>query len=253
MNRVAMIRRPHLPRGLPVRRAFACGWLVILAATSQAADLPPDLVAEFTRRVQPLVLNRCAAGACHGGPESSAPRFARRDPRGGIDRRSTLANLEAFLEAVGPDRDAGSLASLLAVQHPPRPASTRLVAAPLTPRERLTLDTWLARVRFVEQRTISDPAVMQAGAFMPAADAIKSPAQPKAPGPLPASIAIQTPPQTAPAPLPRPTTGNRFKDLLESAANPPQLPPPQEPRGMIFPNDTPPAEEAEDAPLRRGR
>lgn len=214
MHRVVMIRRPSRPRGLAVRKLWAVA-IGLIGPALQAADLPPELVAEFTRRVQPLVLNRCAAGACHGGPQGPAPRFSRRDPRGGIDRRSTLANLQAFLEAVGPDRDASRLAALLAVQHPAKPVSTRLVAAPLSPQERMNLDTWLGHVRIAEHRTISDPAVMQASAV--------APVQPASP----------------PPPPPR----NPFKDLLESAANPPELPPPQEPKGMIFPNDVPPADE----------
>ncbi|MFM1904671.1 MAG: hypothetical protein RLZZ440_2571, partial [Planctomycetota bacterium] len=145
---------------------------------------------------------------------------------------------------------AGSLAGLLAVRHPAEPASPRLVAAPLTPRERLTLDTWLGQVRLAEHRPISDPAVMQAAAFAPAPAA--SPTDRRHPGPLPASIAIQTPPQAAGAKLPGPPPGNRFKHLLESAANPPQLPPPREPQGVIFPNDVPPVEAVE-APLRSGQ
>lgn len=213
MHRVTLIRRPVRPRGLPVRSRWALA-LLLVGPVAAAADVPPELVAEFTRRVQPLVLNRCAAGACHGGPQSPVPRFARRDPHGGIDRRSTLANLQGFLEAVGPDRDAGKIAALLAVQHPAKPASSRLVAAPLSPRERATLDSWLAAVRIAERR-ITDPAVMQVSALAPP------------PGP-------ENPP-----PPPR----NPFKDLLESAANPPELPPPQEPKGVIFPNDVPPADE----------
>ncbi|NBW87768.1 MAG: hypothetical protein EBR23_13320, partial [Planctomycetia bacterium] len=59
-----------------VLRTLACaGALAILPAG--AHDLPPELVARFTRQVQPLILNRCAAGACHGGPAAHAPRFAR--------------------------------------------------------------------------------------------------------------------------------------------------------------------------------
>jgi hypothetical protein len=43
----------------------------------------------------------------------------------------------------------------------------------------------------------------------------------------------------APAPPPAP---NRFKALLDTAANPPEFPPPEEPKGVIFPKDAPPAE-----------
>ena len=105
----------HLRRSPTVRVAL----LAALAATAaSAADLPPAVVASFTRRVQPLVLNRCAAGACHGGPDAPEPQFRRAIGDGQPDRLHTLANLRAFLDAVGPDRDPRSLAALLAAGHP---------------------------------------------------------------------------------------------------------------------------------------
>lgn len=202
-GRVTLIRRPTTTRGKGARRWLA---VVVLSTpiTAQASDLPPEVVAEFTRRVQPLVLNRCAAGACHGGNESPEPQFVRRDPRGGMNRRGTLANMQAFLDAIGPERDAGKLALLLASRHPGSAKLPSLVAPPLSPQERATLDHWLAHVK-ANEHVVVDPAVQPAGAVAP-----REP--------------------------------NRFKALLESAANPPQFPPPQEPQGVIFPKDTPPAD-----------
>ncbi len=202
-ERVTLIRRPTTNRGKGTRRWLAVALAMIpLAAT--ASDLPPELVAEFTRRVQPLLVNRCAAGACHGGDASPEPKFVRRNLRAGMDRRGTLANMQSFLDAVGPDRDAGKIALLLASRHPTSAKLPSLVAPPLSPPERATLDGWLIRVKATEQLVV-DPAVQQANAEVPAEP-------------------------------------NRFKDLLESASNPPVLPPPQEPQGVIFPKDTPPEE-----------
>lgn len=227
-RRITMIRRPTGSRGTgrPCRPGLlACAPAVLWAASgaaveilpaaparplpapepaATAASLPPDVVADFTRRVQPLVLNRCAAGACHGGPECPEPRFIRPDVRGGIDHRSTQANLRALLSTVGPDRTGTKLAGFLAAGHPAKPASPRLVAAPLSPQERINLERWLSGVRLAEARTIRDPAVQQA---------------------------------TASAPVAPPA--NRFKAMLEAAANPPELPPPVEPQGVIFPKDVP--------------
>jgi len=223
--RITMIRRPTGSRGTRHRGWVAGGLAMLLAATAgaveilpaapvrplppvqpaaTAASLPPDVVADFTRRVQPLVLNRCAAGACHGGPDCPEPRFIRPDARGGIDRRSTQANLQALLTAIGPDRTGTKLAALLAAGHPAQPASPRLVAAPLSPQERINLERWLGGVRLAEPRTIRDPGVQQASA-------------------------------TEPAPPP-----NRFKAMLEAAANPQQFPEPEEPKGVIFPKDVSP-------------
>lgn len=224
-HRISMIRRPTGSRSAVRRRLATAGTALLVLAplpglaveilpaaparplpvpepVATAADLPPTVVADFTRRVQPLVLNRCAAGACHGSPDSPEPRFIRPDIRGGIDRRSTQANLQAFLVAVGPDRSAARLAALLAAGHPAKPASPRLVAAPLAPQERVNLERWLGGVQHAEHNAFGDPAVKQASATEPAA----------------------APP-------------NRFKALLDTAANPPALPEPEEPRGVIFPRD----------------
>ncbi len=203
-ERVTLIRRPTTSRGKGPRRWLAAV-LVAVPLSATAADLPPEAVAEFTRRVQPLILNRCAAGACHGGAASPEPRFVRRDLQRGVDRRGTLANMQTFLDAVGPERDAGKVAAMLASRHPASATLPSLVAPPLSPQERATLDGWLARVRATEGLVV-DPAVQQATAL-----------------------------DDAPQP-------NRFKNLLDSAANPPELPPPQEPQGVIFPKDVLPEE-----------
>jgi hypothetical protein len=225
-RRIIMIRRPTGSRGTGRRGCHALAWALLATAhagaveifpaaparplpppepAATAASLPPDIVADFTRRVQPLVLNRCAAGACHGGPDCPEPQFIRPDARGGIDHRSTQANLQALLAAVGPDRNGATLAALLAAGHPVTPPSPRLTAAPLSKQERLNLERWLGGVRLAEARLSGDPAVVQASAIEP----------------------------TPPPP-------NRFKAMLEEAANPPQLPEPEEPRGVIFPKDMPP-------------
>jgi len=169
------------------------------------AELPPPLVAKFTRHVQPLLLNKCAAGACHGGPAAAAPRLQRGFGGGSLDRTTTLANLESFLEAIGPNREPQQLVAALAVRHPATAAKGAIVAAPLSARERLTLEQWLAAVRASEPPRRFDPAV------------------------TPVAATVDEPITAKP---------NRFRDLLDTAANPPQLPPPQEPQGLIFKPDT---------------
>jgi hypothetical protein len=230
--RITMIRQPTCPRGTG-RRLLVLAWLLLATAPATAVeifpepkpvvaatpapnppaplDLPPHVVADFTRRMQPLVLNRCASGACHGSPTGPEPRFTRSDPRGGIDHRTTQANLRAFLAALGPEADAAKLAALLAAGHPAKPVNPRLVAAPLSPQERISLERWLVGVRQSGRGPIVDYAVQQVTATVPA----------------------------HPAPPPAP---NRFKALLDTAANPPDFPPPEEPKGVIFPRDAPPAE-----------
>jgi len=174
----------------------------VAAAPAASGDVPPELVAKFTRQVQPLIVNRCAAGACHGGPAGHEPRFERGPATARPDRLDTLANIKTFLDTVGADRDPKALVTLLAGRHPLEPTKSRLAAAPLTATERVTIETWLAAVRTAETGRHRDPAVRQVSA------------------------------EAAVAP-PR----NPFRDLLDAAANPPALEEPQEPRGVIFKAD----------------
>lgn len=191
---------------MPFRDLAAITLALTLAAigcgVATASDLPPELVGRFTRQVQPLLVNRCAAGACHGGPAGHEPRFERGPASARPDRGHTLANIDTFLTTVGDDRDPAALVRMLAATHPTKPGRSRLAAAPLTATERRTIETWLADVRLAEGRVHRDPAVQQASAM--AAE---------------------------------PATPNRLRDLLNSAANPPLLEPPREPPGVIFRND----------------
>lgn len=180
-----------------------------LALHAAAADLPPAAVADFTRKVQPLILNKCAAGACHGGPTAHEPRFRRADVRGSFSRADTLANIDVFLQLLGPDRDPKPLINVLSARHPvgngTKPTSRTLTMAPLTPRERMTIESW----------------VLSHGEAPPT--------------PVPdTQLARATPSATT-----TPSKPNRFQAMLDSAANPAPLPPPQEPQGVILGKDQP--------------
>ena len=181
---------------LTILRAIACG------ATASASDMPPEVVAKFTRQVQPLLVNRCAAGACHGGPAGHEPRFERGPASARPDRIDTLTNMRTFLDTIGSNRDPKRLVTLLSIRHPAEPTKSRLAAAPLTATERITIESWLAAVRTVETGQRHDPAVRQVSA------------------------------ETTVAPQPNP-----FRNLIDTAANPPALEEPQEPHGVIFKKD----------------
>lgn len=182
---------PHLrPVPASLRTAMLLLGIGCAAGTSvgQSADVPPELLGGFTRGVQPLLLNKCAAGACHGGSSGHEPRLRRSDVHGMIDRKGTLANLETFLSMLGPDRDPQPLVDLLSVRHPREPANRQLMMKPLTPRERLAIESWVAALVDAEQsvRTVDYEA---------AAEPLDEP----------------------PAPAPRP---NRFRVLLDTGAPP---------------------------------
>lgn len=183
------------------------------AMPAWSGDMPPAVVSRFTRQVQPLIVNKCAAGACHGGPAGHQPTFERGAAASRPDRTHTLANMDVFLEAIGNDRDPRRLVAMLAGRHPTKPAKSGLTATPLSPSERMTIESWLAAVRAAEGGRRFDPAVQQAAAHVESSD-----------------------------------KRNPFRDLLESAASPHELPPPQEPQGVIFRKDDETSAEPPSAP-----
>ena len=229
----------HRRRGLPLLSAAAL--CTGLAAPARAADLPPDLVSRFTRQVQPLLLNRCATGACHGGPRGHAPQF-HRDPATSAD---TLANAATFRDLLGPDGDAAPLVHRLSVRHPAEAKSRTLVMTPLTPRERAVLEGWLVDARLAhERRAIRDPAVAPANHAEPAVP-------PRPPNRLRTLLDTGAPP---PAPREQPREGGSkftgivdLRTALPAAGLTPEPVPPSPPRETA---DSPP--ERPDAPSSPG-
>jgi hypothetical protein len=178
----------RMKRFLPAAGVCMIAAAISVAAHARVVAAPPAAsVAEFTRRVQPLLLNRCANGACHGGAEAAAPRFVRGDVAGRIDREITLANMDAILAACGSGRDPAAVITTISGRHPHSARSPHARAEPLTPRERATLESWLR-------------SALTAHTFA-------APAAPPAPP-------------------------SRLQKLLDAAANPLPLPPPEEPRGI---------------------
>ena len=165
------------------------GMLTACAHADDTRPLQPDpIVAEFTRRVQPLLFNRCASGACHGGTQAGSLQFKQRDFSGNINREITLGNMKAILETCGTERSPTALFKTIAGRHPKHASSPQHLAHPLSPQERVVLEGWLTR-------------------------------------------ALHDKPTTAPRVS---HTPNRFKQLIQSDAHPPMLPPPQEPKGIIL-------------------
>lgn len=142
------------------------------AVPGRAGDLPPALVARFTREVQPLLLNRCAAGACHGGAKGHAPTFHRGDVRGAVSSEDTLANAATFRGLLGPTGDPRPLVMRLSTRHPATTTSRTLVMRELSPRERAMLEGWLVDATVAAGRPpVRDAAVAPASHAEPAAPA----------------------------------------------------------------------------------
>ena len=219
---------PHSPASL--RTALLLLGIGCATGTSsgQTADVPPELLGGFTRGVQPLLLNKCAAGACHGGNAAHEPRLRRSDVHGTIDRQSTLANLDTFLSLLGPDRDPQPLVDLLSIRHPRDPANRRLVMKPLTPGERMALESWAAALVDAERavRTVDYETTEERPA--------KAPAMPPRPNRFRVLLDTGTPPL---APREGERTGRTdFAPLLDgprpaAIALKPESGPPSPPRG----------------------
>jgi hypothetical protein len=202
----ALVSAVLLPRFLVIF-LIASTATVVWQAGLPAADLPPALVAQFTKSVQPLLLNKCAAGSCHGGPTAHEPRFHRGDSAGRIDRTITLANIGVLTDSVGPSSDPAALLAIISARHPASAGPTDLTAGALRPIERSTLEAWLQSAR-------------RLSATKHRADGMLSTTNPATPT---ATIVTQPP--------------NRFRAMLDAAANPLPLPPPQKPQGIILGKD----------------
>lgn len=214
---VALRHGPTPCEGSSMLRLGAChsaAWCAVLACAAPAPAVEPsaDTVAHFTRRVQPLLLNACAAGACHGRPDAPVLQIERTAGRTGVNRQLTLANLHAFLDVVGARRDPSELVALLARRHPASAPAGAFAARPLSSEQRATLETWLDMVRAEEARPQPRGAVQLASGTEDAG---------------------------------QPSRPNRLRALLDAAAQPPTLPPPEQPRGLIFGPIDPPDESAE--------
>lgn len=172
-----------------------------------AAEFDARLVGSFTSSIQPLLLNRCAAGKCHGGSDTAAPQFRRQSLRGNVSREMTLANIEALTAAVQPDFDTRRL--LIPASTPHGGGTQPPLTQPQLQRLAIWLDAALAQRATwgrVEQASFESP--------------LPAPARPAAP-------------PTAAGNAPATLENNRFQQMLNDASNPEPLPPPQEPQGLI--------------------
>lgn len=193
------------------------------AAPPAAGDVAPAALGSFTRAIQPLLLNRCATGACHGGPQAAAPQLERGPLHRQADRTTTLANLQRVTKAVADSGGSDAFLRQVLTGHdalPRRPGRpSRADDQVLSSRERQLLEAWL---------TLSLPPTASGSASPVSRPAFVQPAGFEAP--------LAAAPQQA--------TPNRFRRLLEQAANPPQLPPPRATRGLnldtLLPDDFPP-------------
>lgn len=67
-------------------------------------SISPRSMAQFSRTIQPILLNNCATGGCHVGTGREKMRLNRNGLTGKAGRRVTQRNLQAAMEWITPNR-----------------------------------------------------------------------------------------------------------------------------------------------------
>lgn len=172
--------------------------LISPAALEEALrDVPPAAVERFGTVVQPILLNRCAAGQCHGGSARSSLRLWRPPAGQTVTRRFTQRNLAAVLNYVDPHDPPAS--PLLVKPQTPHGGS---VTAVFDKHSQAQLAELVAWVKLLAPPAPASPA---ARALEPPAstDASAVGSTPPAPGPSPPAAMLSQPAQHAAASAPR--------------------------------------------------
>lgn len=174
------------PKSPPVRQANPSQAASAEQIERAMSSLPPGTVERFAASVQPILLNRCAAGGCHGGSARSDFRLLR--PPGGLSpsKRFTERNLYAVLAYL--DKENFEQSPLLTV---PQSQHGSTLAAVFDKRTRHQLDELTAWTRLAlavparapVAKVISPPALLsqqQSGVKLVSAEEDLAPEQPRA-------------------------------------------------------------------------
>jgi hypothetical protein len=107
-------------------------------------SLPDGVVGTFTKSIQPLLVNGCAATACHGPSSTADYRLVRIDPRQAASRYATLRNLEATLKLI--NREASQASPLLTVPRAPHATAKSAIYGSRNAAQYDQLEAWVKRV-----------------------------------------------------------------------------------------------------------
>jgi hypothetical protein len=152
---VAAMRSPDDPalkileRQLAARVAQTAQHRVVSYSPTAAAPLPdepdiePFLVQQFTTTIQPILFNRCASFACHGGG-SSAYRLIRPGSGQVPTSRLTQKNLQATLTYV--DRQQPDASRLLTMAQEPHGRVKQAIFHEKTGNQLALLSGWIRRL-----------------------------------------------------------------------------------------------------------
>lgn len=134
----------------------------------------------FVTTIQPLLINQCASGGCHGGATSAELKFQRFDPRRSPSRVYTQRNLAAALKYV--DRDNPDASKLVVAPSQPHGGMATPVFSGRTLAQQAELAAWVrSTVRGTARPNAREPqATRNVSNRAAASDTSKQPKSPVA-------------------------------------------------------------------------
>ena len=106
--------------------------------------MPPKSMEQFTTTIQPLLLNNCSTGGCHGPQSATSYRLLRLPPNRTANRRSTQRNLSATLALI--NREHPGQSALLTAPIKPHGAAAAPIFGKHQSNQYLQLMEWVALV-----------------------------------------------------------------------------------------------------------
>ena len=158
------------PRRLPAEQGQGGAPAAPAAQPPALSELPAGMVSQFSRSVQPILLNSCTAAGCHRQGSDMAYRL-HLPPRGRpLPQRQTLENLRATLEWT--NRDDAQASRLLEMARTPHGAAHHDSSPLLGVRQYERLTAWVRRMATSrpDLAQVAAPGVMPAQHEVPLPD-----------------------------------------------------------------------------------
>lgn len=175
-----LVERPAATHASPIATAT-----VEQSSETTLGGLSAGVMESFVTSVQPLLLNQCASGACHGARSPQAWKVVRVSSGRARSRRLTLRNLEACLQMIDRESPQASLLlSRAATAHGDTTtveAGREVAGAPLRESQYQLLVEWVLTAAKSDRR---QPASVADRRIAPAVEAAPRPLPPPGgPGP----------------------------------------------------------------------
>jgi hypothetical protein len=136
--------------------------------------LQPTELQEFTRSIQPILINGCGSGACHGNSDrrETGGFYLLRGYEGRLSSQQTRANLAQVLKLI--DKERPSQSPLLRRSILPHGGSERLPFGSADAAAVQVLSAWVRRIAPEPQARVVDANLEPAGSVEPIVPTVKS-------------------------------------------------------------------------------